>query len=470
MLRNLLPTMTPSQNGTPNPARLSFLDWLAKEDATKQSKYQEYRDYYEGNHRTQLTSRMRSFLQIGTDTEFNGNYCPIVVDALAERLKVIGFDAGDHGGMFDDKESAGELVEWWKRNRMDEIQIEVHNSAIRDGDTFIITEYDNDTEMPCFTHELAYDGREGVKVHYRKDKRRQIAFASKRWRVESEGSGAGTMRRLNIYTEDAIYKYIDSDGGRENAWIPYEVEGEDWPLEWKDKNGNPLGVPVFHFRNNAKGYEDGISEIDKVIPQQNALNKSLIDLLASADTTAFRIFTMTGADPTSIDLAPGSWVYSEDPDSSIGVIDGMDMRPMIAVVDSFVTRIAQISRTPLSYFQASKQVASGDTQRANDSGLVSKAIDRSVSFGNTWEDVMGMAAKLHNTFGNGSIHDDTLVNCLWDDFEVIDQMARKKEQSEVIANLTSAGASLYTAARAAGMSEAEALALMQTDVPDTLTQ
>jgi len=48
-----------------------------------------------------------------------------------------------------------------------------------------------------------------------------------------------------------------------------------------------LGVPVVHFRNNDQGYDYGASELSSVIPLQNALNKTIIDLLASADTSAF---------------------------------------------------------------------------------------------------------------------------------------------------------------------------------------
>src|SRR4030067_217864 len=55
------------------------------------SKRRQYREYYDGKHETMLTERQRKYLQIKTGQEFNDNYCPIVVDALAERLVVTGF-------------------------------------------------------------------------------------------------------------------------------------------------------------------------------------------------------------------------------------------------------------------------------------------------------------------------------------------------------------------------------------------
>jgi hypothetical protein len=101
--------------------RLSFLDWLATDAKERHDNYAIYRDYYDGNHATQLTERMRRYLQVKSGQEFNANYCPIVIDALAEKLKVIGFDAGD--------EQSAVLWKWWQQNRMDQTQGEVHLSA-----------------------------------------------------------------------------------------------------------------------------------------------------------------------------------------------------------------------------------------------------------------------------------------------------------------------------------------------------
>jgi hypothetical protein len=81
----------------------------------------------------------------------------------------------------------------------------------------------------------------------------------------------------------------------------------------------------------------------------------------------------------------------------------------------------------LQYYQITGQVASDDTQRAGDTGLVSKIENRSVSFGNTWEDVIGYGRKLHNVFSIGPKLDEKLsISTEWDSFERVDaQMAEK---------------------------------------------
>ena len=147
----------------PDIARLAFLQWLASEDAERQKWYTNFREYYDGDHETQLTARQRKYLQVKADEEFSDNYCSIVVDALAERLKVTGFDCGEDTGQ------AELLWEWWTKNRMDAKQRITHTAAIRDGDGYVIVEWPNDDDaFPKFLYEPAYDGIEGVKVHYSK--------------------------------------------------------------------------------------------------------------------------------------------------------------------------------------------------------------------------------------------------------------------------------------------------------------
>jgi hypothetical protein len=200
---------------------------------------------------------------------------------------------------------------------------------------------------------------------------------------------------------------------------PWADDGEPWPLPWLASDGRPLGVPVAHFRNKEQGYSYGDSEIKDVVPLQNAFNKSLIDLLAAADTTAFRIFTMVGDNPTGIKTAPGSWIYTMRPPSgpegaAIGHIPGEDLSPLIELKDSVAMEIARITRTPLSYFQMSGQVAGSETLKQQEAPLVGKAKKRQVYFGNSWESALRMARALWNTFGPGPALDETqAIEMIW---------------------------------------------------------
>ena len=407
--------------------RESFLEWLATEDADRQARYAVYRDYYDGEHDTQLTARQRAYLQIKTGEEFNSNYCPLVVDALAERLRVTGFDCGE------DEALAEQLWEWWLASRGDALQRVAHTSAVRDGDTYVLGDWDEEEARPRFRHQAAYDGVEGVKIHYDQETR-EIAYASKRWRAESDAPGqAGTVRRMNLYYPDRIEKYVSNQDIFEGAWVQFTADGEAWPVPWVNAAGEPLGVPVVHLRNNDQGYDYGQSELKNTVPLQNALNKALIDLMAIADLQGFPVPYMLGDDPSGLSLAPGSWVYSKHPPTgdesvAVGQLSAADLGSVVAYKDSIVTEIARVSRTPLSYFQTSGQRPAEGTLKQEEVGLVARAEDRQVGFGNAWEDCMRLAVRLYNTFGDGGLDEEATISTLWDD----PQTRNEKEHLEAL--------------------------------------
>lgn len=355
------------------------------------------RDYYNGKHATQLTERQRLYLQVKTGQEFNDNYAPIVCDALSERLNVTGFSTGD------DKQ-AETFIQWWNANRLDAGQADIHGAAVRDGDSYVLVEWSDNG--PMITFEPGYDGTEGAEIVYNPDRRREPLYAFKRW--ASEGG-----ERLNLYYPNRVEKYVRSTG--------------DWTLE-SSSSYLVDGVPMFHFRNRSDGYNYGKSELSDVIPLQNALNKSIIDLIAAADTTGFRLYWMTGDDPSAISVTPGGWLYSEKPETRVGHIPGEDLSALIQYKDAFVMEIARVSRTPLSYFQATGQVAAEGTLKQQESGLVARAKRRQVEFGNTWEDIFGYARRLWNVYGGAEQMDETAqIHTEWSDPETRDDLGRLNE-------------------------------------------
>lgn len=396
----------------PNQARLTFLEWLANQEAARRAEYALYRDYYDGEHSAQLTERLKKFLNIKSGLEFNLNLCPVVVDSLAERLVVTGFDAGEQSATF---------WSWWEQNDMDGVQADLHLSAVRDGDGYILVDWDEGQGRPAFWHELACDG-DGVTVHYG-ERRKEPIFASKRWRVESENPGeAGKVRRLNLYYPNRIEKYIDTGDrkqgdGRLEVWAEFsENSGDPWPIPWTMNNkpdGEPIGVPVVHFRNRAQGYNHGQSELKSVLGPQNGLNKSVIDLLSAADTGAFGIRWVTGGDTGGADVYPGAIYSFDSSDTRVGTWEAMDLSQLINMVNQFKLWAAQVSRTPISAFQITGQIAAEGTLKQQESGLVAKAENRQVFFGNSWERVMELGRRLNNVFGNEEMNEEQNISTQW---------------------------------------------------------
>ncbi len=405
--------------------QLSYLAWLEQQDTDRYAKYATFRAYYEGDHSTQLTARMRKFLELQADADFSLNFCPIVVDSLAEKLKVAGFECEGQADTFR---------EWWRKNRMDAMQGVVHTAAIRDGDTYMLVEWDNDRGYPRLTQENAYDGSQGVHVVYSDERRNQPIVAIKKWIVTS-GLGI-TTRRANMYYPDRIEKYVSTD----KDWAQYiEETGQyagQWPIPWGTES-EPLGIPVIHWRNKDQGYSYGESELEDVVPITNGGNKAFIGVLAAADTTGFQLLYATGVPSgTTFALAPGSVLTSTDSASGFGAIPAADLTGLIELKDSICADIAKVTRTPLSYFQLTGQIAAAGTLKEQRSGLISKALDRQTTFGNAWEDVMYFARKLNNYFGPGGMNEEEEISCVWRD----DEKPDGKELAEEVALLTQAQA------------------------------
>lgn len=411
--------------------QLSYLDWLESQESERAAKYATFREYYDGEQATQLTARMRKFLELKADQEFSLNICPLIVDSLAEKLMVARFDCEDESDL---------PAEWWSRSRMDAVQMVTHRSAVRDGDTYVICSWDNANGRPRFTHENAWDGTDGTHIVYSDENRETAVVAIKRWLIRT---GAGTMtRRTNLYFPDRIEKYYSVNG---STWMRYEEDGKPWPIPWIGHDGKPLGIPVVHFRNRDQGYSYGESELDDVLPIQNALNKAFIDLLAAADTTGFRNYWMTGGKPPDdMVTAPGTWIWHEDPAARIGVMDGASLDGLIQIKDTVMADGGKITRTPLSFFQLTGQVAAAGTLKEQRSGLIAKARDRQTVFGNAWEDLMYFARCLHNTFGDGGLDESLEVSAIWKD----DEKPDPKELAEEVELLTRAqAASIETKVR-----------------------
>ena len=439
-----------------NPAEAAWLNWLRQDDNAQQADYKTYREYFNGEHSVPLTARQKKYLGLrGIDFRFNFLRLPVKV--MIQRLNVIGFESPDSRLVGSD----GVLWQWWQKNRMDAVQRGVHQATAVDADTYVLVEWDAEKGMPKFSHVPAYDGTEGMKVVYSDANRRIPAFASYRWRHTDPATG-DTWRCLNVYTAEAIYKF---KSGGSDSWVR-RMDDEDmglWPLPWAD------GVPVIHNRHDDDGSNWGRSELEDLIPIQQALNKSVIDVLEGADKTAYQILTLSGGRASELDIQPRKVFAHPDPAAKWGHIPAGDIQKLINLKNDFIVSLAQTSQVPLSYFQVTGQVASAETQQADDTGLVSKISDNAVAYGNFWEDVMSMAVRLSNRFA-GTNYDPDMISTKWDEFERVDkqQISRTKaETAEIKARtydtllLSNPRVDRYKLALMAGYDEDEAAVLAE---------
>ena len=436
-----------------NPATEAFEQWLAQSDAVRRRDVALYRDFYTGDHDVTLSERQRARLHL-TQAQLRSlaNVCPLIVDVVAERLSIVAWEATAPA-------TADKLAGWWTDCDLDTQQDDVHLSALRDGDGYLIVDWDAANERPVFHHNLADDGYNGAGIVYASANRTPL-YGYKRWRLE-EGDDVG-QTRLNLYYPDRIERYIT---GRAGLWAQYqEPDDTGWPAPWVDAGGNPLGVPVIHFPTNPNGNDYGSSELEAVLPLQRVLTSLWIDLLAAADMTGFQLVTLTGDVPAEEMInAPRTIWYSDNPAAAFGTIPPGDLSLLVEAIRHTTMTIAQVSRVPLTMFQDSKAVSSADTIVASERGLTAKVNDRSKTYALAWREAMRMAIRLHNTYGPRPTLDEAGIRPRWASFEQVDMLAVEERRAAIAAQHVMSGLGMEAAYTLARYSREEIETIRRTD-------
>lgn len=413
-------------------AKLAYLAYLAQEDKAAAEWVRTLRNYALGQHPTYLTERQKEFIGLlAKDSRYlyAHNLCALVIAAAVERLVVTGFapvEVVDARGERASEAASAALAEmvsqWWEANRMDATQDELYEAACRDGEAYLIVDWHDDA--PRWTLNLKFDGTQGVKVHRDPDTD-GILFASKRWQTYDPLNPGQTGRtRLTLYWPDRVEKYIQSSSP--NAAFPQagwdktvDGQNEPWPIPWLDGSGQSLGMAVVPFEN------PGGSEIGDLIPVQDMLNKSDLDLIAAADSAGFRIFWASGVsaeiDPATgnekkLTVSPGHMIRLSQPNSQVGAIEPVDLERLITTSKYWIESVAGITRTPQYLFQAQgAEQPSGESLKMQEIGLVAKAQRKQKVFGNAWEDALYLSARLWNLYRPGETLAETRLQTQWKD-------------------------------------------------------
>ncbi len=344
-----------------------------------------YDDYYSGKHKMDFaTPKFKEAFGL-TFSEFSDNWCGVVIDAEVERMEVQGFRYGDGGG---DKKA----WEIWQSNNLDALHVTAQLEGLVKGESYGLVWPDDDGQ-PIITIE---DATECCVEYVGGTSRRVRSAALKRW-IDDSGYVFATL-----YRPEAIYKFqskrkVDTVGGvvAPIQWEQREVENELWPLP------NPFNVvTVVPLPNKPRLLKGGVSEISDAIPLQDAINKTITDMLVTSEFTAAPQRYAIGFKPPTDDngnplpvfekLINRLWV-SSNPDSKFGQFPQADLGGYVSVVELFVQHFASRTRTPPHYFALNGAFPSGDSIKSAETGLVAKSTRQMVVFGEGWEEIMRIA-------------------------------------------------------------------------------
>lgn len=286
----------------------------------------------------------------------------LAVTALAERLRITGF-----------RTSEDDAAVWadWIRNNLDQLAGVAHREALTLGKSYIIVWADS-FGRPQVTVESA---RQVAVV--RDPATHAVLAAVKRWNTD-------TTTEAILYTPTGISRFRSNSTGQTTAGFGH-VESFD----------NPLGVvPVVPLVNGDRLLDEGVSELDDLVPLVDALNKTLADLMVSSEYVGRPRRWATGIeleedeDGNAVNPIPEGprAMVSESADTKFGQLPAADLGSYEASVRIILGQIMAVSALPAHYVGVfSDNPASADALRASEASLTARAEARQAQFGRAWE-------------------------------------------------------------------------------------
>jgi hypothetical protein len=420
--------------------RLLHMEGLIAGQKDQAAKVRSLRDYYDGIHPSMLTNRQEEIIgALLEGNEFPGwayNISKSVVDVYCKRLNCTGLEVEGT----DDKDDASPEAQvgaamwgWWSKSRMDSQQARVHRRALRDGKTYVMTDYDPEKMRPRFTlhHVDAGEQDPGIILHRDPSDENRILYATRHFVTFNPlEPGETGIKRKTVYLPDQIRKYVLGKAGQ---WEQYADPGDvSWPLPWTDRNGKPIGIPVIEFAPS------GGSVLTQIIPLQNALNKACLDLIGAADAAGFPMLgieydsSRLGARLTNIDaddadnegddeMRVSAQRMIEVDDGSIVRIAPGDLSQLVAFANWILQAVSGMANMPIYYLRpvGGSEVPSGESLKQLESALVAFIEELQLIFGQAWEDVFAVAYRVNQAFGPSLPElDEPSIRMTWQDANV----------------------------------------------------
>lgn len=314
------------------------------------------------------------------------NYAELIVEAVRERMSVVGFRTGAG----DDELGDSEAWRIWQANSLDADSQLVHRTSLVMGDAYVIVGGpDEETGAPLITPE---DPRQVI-AEYDPVRRRRPVAALKVFSDDVAGAD-----RLYLYLPGAVIRAARPTpvGG---SLMLEDMSGWEWdpPAE-----ALPAGVvPVVGFPNRSSLDGGTFGEFEPHTAVLDRINYTLLNRLEIATLQAFRQRAVKGvpnvdAQGNDIDYSD---IFASDPGAMWLLPDTaelwesgqVDLGPLRQAIRDDVQDLAAASRTPLFYLTPDAANGSAEGASLAREGLVHKTADRIVQASEAWEQVMSLA-------------------------------------------------------------------------------
>jgi hypothetical protein len=361
-----------------------WVNLLAKRLDERWTRMAVFDAYFEGDHRIAFaTAKWREAfgLLLGEAVD---NWCPLVVEATAERLQVQGFRFGSG----EDADAAAWGI--WQANGLDAAADQLHTEAIKLGESAWLVEPPaaGSSDPPRITAEHPSQ----VIVATDPGDRRVRLAALKRW-WDDDGYVYATL-----YLPQEIVKFRSAAKARAGLSV-----------RWERRPGDPGGpnvlgvVPVIPAPNAPTMLGGGQSDLADCIPIQDALNKLMCDMLISSEYMAYPQRVLLGVevplDPVTgqpkqaaqVAFSQSRLLVVENEGAKIDEFSAADLNKYVEARSHLVQGLTAKTRTPPHYVIGQIVNASGDALKAAETGLVKKTTRKMPAFGDAHEDMMRLA-------------------------------------------------------------------------------
>jgi hypothetical protein len=319
--------------------------------------------------------------------ESRANWCELIVNAVAERLRVVGF-------RFNDQSTDDTAWYCWQANAMDADSEMVQTDALVCGHSFVSVWPDDN--VPSGVRINAEHPAEVCCFYMPPDRRTPIA-----------------AYKLFL---DPWAKQVEICCFPDAVWTWTGQEAPTYELNELEQ------VPYVEITPAPRTLGPPRSELHSAVPFQDRINTLVYNRLVAADFGAFRQITATGVallrDETGayhapFDVGADRLLLSENPAASFGVIAEATLQGYLNSESADVQHLAAITQTPPHYLLGQIANLSASALKAAETGLVAKVSRRASHIGEGWERVMRLALGYLGKPGA----DDVAAETLWADFE-----------------------------------------------------
>ena len=354
-----------------------------------------YQAYFEGTSSilalldTEERQVFRRFLD-----ESYANWGELVVNAVAERLQVVGFSWGD---------SSDAAWALWKANSMNADAELVQTDAICTGRGYVLVQPDDSSPV-------------GVTITAESPLEATVLYQPGNRRVRLAG----------------YKRYLNPVDGHTTEVVITPEQIATWGPGVGDAvvEVNPAGtVGLIEVTAQPRTMGPPRSELDPAIPVIDRIHTTIFNRLVASDFGAFRqiwatgvrlarqVVTTTAADGTTSqsevlvkpwNVGANQLLTNEDPAGKFGVFAGDPLTGYLAAVEQDIETMAGITQTPPYYLHGKLVNLSADAIKALEAGLVSKVHRRMLHIGESWEIVMRTALGLIGDPGAANVEGEVV--------------------------------------------------------------